>query len=103
MARAQAPAKETASQISITVQAWKENRAYVAYAPELDLSSCGDTLNQAKARLREAISLFLEEAACRGTLADILAEAGFEKQRYTYRARRILAREKIRLAVPASS
>jgi predicted RNase H-like HicB family nuclease len=47
-------------EIDFTVQVWKEGPAYVGYAPELDVSSCGDSAAQARARLREAVSLFLE-------------------------------------------
>lgn len=88
--------------ISLLVHVWKEGGAYVAHAPELDVSSCGASADQARVRLREALGLFLEEAARRGTLRDILAETGFEKHGKTYRARRILAREKVTLAVPVS-
>ncbi len=89
--------------ITFTVQVWREDGAYVAYAPELDVSSCGDSLAEARARLREAVSLFLEEASRMGTLEDILAEAGFEKHGKTYRPHRVLARQKVRLAVPVAS
>jgi hypothetical protein len=85
------------------VQVWKEGTAYIAFSPELDVSSCGVSARQAKSRLREAAALFLEEAARLGTLADILAEAGFEKRGNTYRSHRILLRETVRLAVPAAS
>lgn len=88
--------------ISFTVQVWKERGTYVAYAPDLDVSSCGNSLREAKARLREAVELFLEESARMGTLDEILAEAGFEKQGTTFRPRRILAREEVHLAVPAA-
>jgi len=40
----------------------------------------GDSAGQARSRLREAAALFLEEAASRGTLTEILAEAGFKKR-----------------------
>ena len=96
-------AKRRAKEITLIVQVWREDGAYVAYAPELDVSSCGDSLGQSKARLREAVKLFLEEAAHRGTLEGILAEAGFEKRGNSYRPRRILAKEKIRLTVPLAS
>lgn len=49
--------------LSLAVKVWKEGPTYVAYAPELDVSSCGRTASQAKSRLREAISLFVEESA----------------------------------------
>ena len=41
---------------------WKEGKAYVAYCPELDVSSCGDTVDEAQRMLKEAVTLFLEEA-----------------------------------------
>lgn len=94
--------RSRAQGIAFTVQVWKEGKAYVAYAPDLDVSSCGDTLGEAKSRLREAVGLFLEQAARMGTLQEILAEAGFEKRGATFRPRRILAHEKIHLAVPAA-
>jgi predicted RNase H-like HicB family nuclease len=103
MAKTFARTKRGTLGIHFTVQVWKENDAYVAYAPELDVSSCGESLAQAKKRLHEAVSLFLEEASRMETLEDILAEAGFEKHGNNYRTRRVLAREKVRLAVPILS
>jgi hypothetical protein len=88
--------------IALSVQVWKEGPAHVAYTPELDISSCGKTPGQAKSRLRDAVSLFIEEAACRGTLGEILEEAGFERKGKTYRPRPILARERMRLTLPAA-
>jgi len=88
--------------IMLTVQVWKEGASYVAYAPELDVSSCAKTANQAKSRLREAVSLFIEEAARMGTLEEILAEAGFERHGKTLRQRPMLVREKMRLTLPAA-
>jgi predicted RNase H-like HicB family nuclease len=89
--------------ISFTAQVWKEGATFVAYSPELDVASCGNSLAKARAALHEAVSLFLEECTRRGTLEAILSEAGFEKHGSTYRPRRILAREKLRLAVPMAS
>jgi len=47
--------------IDFTAQVWKEGATYVSYAPELDISSCADSIAQARARLREAVELFSEE------------------------------------------
>lgn len=47
------------------MRVWKEGRTYVAYAPELDVASCGRTAKKAKARLKEAVSLYIEEVAAR--------------------------------------
>ncbi len=55
--------RAAADELSLVVQVWKEGPTYVAYAPELDVSSCGRTASQAKSHLREAIALFVEESA----------------------------------------
>lgn len=57
----------------------KEEKAFVAYSPELDISSCGDTVEEAKANLKTAVRLFIEEAEKMGTLEDILAESGYQR------------------------
>jgi predicted RNase H-like HicB family nuclease len=41
----------------------KEDDAYVALCPELDIASQGDTIEEAKANLHEAIELFFEHAS----------------------------------------
>jgi predicted RNase H-like HicB family nuclease len=56
---------------------FKEGETYVAYCPELDLSSCGNSVPHAKEMLRTAIRLFLEEAEKMGTLEDILSEVHY--------------------------
>ncbi|MEI6205240.1 MAG: hypothetical protein WCP20_00525 [Desulfuromonadales bacterium] len=56
---------------------FKEGSAIVAYCPELDVSSCGDDIEQARVNLKIAVRLFMEEAQKMGTLEDILEESGF--------------------------
>jgi predicted RNase H-like HicB family nuclease len=41
----------------------KEDDIYVALCPELDVASQGDTVEEAKANLQEAIELFFEHAS----------------------------------------
>jgi predicted RNase H-like HicB family nuclease len=84
MAQSLISAKSGAREITLTVQIWREDGAYVAYAPELDVSSCGNSLRQSKARLRQAVGLFLEEAARRGTLENILATPKVATRRFVY-------------------
>jgi len=68
-------------QIKFTNQIWQEDKMFVAYTPELDVSSCGKTPELAKKNLLEAVELFLEEAKKIGSLDDILKEAGFTKDK----------------------
>ena len=63
--------------IQFTTQIVKEGRTYIAYSPELDLSSCGGSNEKALANLKTAVRLFLEEAGKLGTLDRILQEAGY--------------------------
>ena len=64
-------------QIKFTSHIFKEGEAFVSFCPELGVSSCGDTLEEARRRLVEAVRLFLEESQRMGTLEDILREEGF--------------------------
>jgi predicted RNase H-like HicB family nuclease len=63
---------------------FKEDETYVAYCPELDVSSCGNNVEQAKEMLKTAVRLFLEEAEKMGTIGDILEEAKYKKDSKGY-------------------
>jgi len=65
--------------IEFDVIIFKEDEAYVAYCPELDISSCGNTVEHAKEMLKTAVRLFIEEAEKIGTLQDILEEANYKR------------------------
>lgn len=65
--------------IAYTVHTFKEGETYVAYVPELDLSSCGATTDDAQRNIREAVQGFLETSTAMGTLDEILEEAGYQK------------------------
>ena len=41
----------------------REHEGYVALCPELDVASQGDTIEEARANLREALELFLQTAS----------------------------------------
>lgn len=65
--------------IDYDVIVFKEEETYVAYCPELDISSCGNTVEHAKEMLKTAVRLFLEEAKKMGTLEDILEESRYKR------------------------
>lgn len=64
--------------IDFTGEIFKEEGAYVSYCPELDLSSCGKSIDEAKDNLLKATKLFIEEAQKMGTLKSILEESGYD-------------------------
>ena len=66
--------------LPLTIKVFKDGSSkespFVAYNPELDVSSCGRTEEEAKEMLEEAISLTISGAVEDGTLNQLLAEAG---------------------------
>ena len=86
-------------QISCTVHTFREGKAFVAYVPELDLSSCGATEEEARKNIRDAILGFLETSAEMGTLTDILEEAGYERDGETWRAPEFVSLDRLTMSV----
>jgi predicted RNase H-like HicB family nuclease len=41
----------------------KRRRGFVAFCPEIDISSRGDTIEEARSNLQEALDLFFESAS----------------------------------------
>jgi len=67
--------------VKVTEEIWKEGNLYVSYCPELDIASCGESVEESKKNLKEVISINFEECQKMGTLNQLLQEAGFtEKQ-----------------------
>ena len=69
---------EARMKLKLTEELWKEGNMYVSYCPELDIASCGETVDQAKKNLKEVILINLEEAQKLGTLDSLLQDAGFD-------------------------
>ena len=67
--------------IEFDIIVFKEENAFIGYCPGLDISSCGNTIDQARLNLKTAVRLFLEEAEKMGTLEDILEETNYRKDR----------------------
>ena len=63
----------------LTEEIWKEGNMYVAHCPELDISSCGENIQQAKKNLLETIFINIEETKKLGTFDKFLEECGLEK------------------------
>jgi predicted RNase H-like HicB family nuclease len=65
--------------IDYDVIVFKEEETYIAYCPELDISSYGKTVEHSKEMLKSAVRLFIEEAEKMGTLRNILEESKYKK------------------------
>ncbi|MDF5732072.1 MAG: hypothetical protein PUP92_29740 [Rhizonema sp. PD38] len=66
--------------IDYTVQIWKEDSQFVAHAMPIDVMSSGQTPEEARIALDEAVNLFLVTAGDMGTLEEILQETGYKLQ-----------------------
>ena len=63
----------------IPVMFFGEDDKVIAYSPAIDLSTCGNTEEQARKRFAEASAIFFDEIAEMGTLEDVLTECGWRK------------------------
>lgn len=80
-------------QIVYRAEFFKEGDLYVALAPELNVSSFGETLDGAKQSIREAVEAFVEECERMGTLEEVMEEAGFLKKNGQWFPRQPVAAE----------
>ncbi|MFH1030088.1 MAG: type II toxin-antitoxin system HicB family antitoxin [bacterium] len=84
--------------IQFNIEIWKEGDMYVAYVPQLDISSCGKTVKVAKTNVCEAVEIFLDETKKMGTFNEVLEEAGFSC-RNGWKAPKIISCEQVKVAV----
>ena len=84
--------------ISLEIKVFKDGDAYVALCPELNVSSFGDDIENAKVSLREALEAFLEECEAMGTLQEVLEDAGFVKEKESWILEEPVIKEKIALS-----
>ena len=79
--------------IETTTRVWREGKVYIAHALPLDVSSAGDTPENAKRALNEAVELFIATARQNGTLQDVLEECGYMLQDGNWVAPQIVAQD----------
>jgi len=84
--------------IIIRSEFFREGDVYVGICPDLDVSSFGETIEEARQSLREALKAFLEECETMGTLHDVLEEAGFIHQDMSWLPRQPVAAELLSVA-----
>lgn len=70
--------------LRLTGEVWREGNMYTAYCRELDLASCGHAVEEAWQNLHQVFEIFLEETSKKGTLQELLEEAGLISQGGTF-------------------
>ena len=90
--------KTTVQNLTFTVQVFKEGKNFVSYNPELKVASCGKSIDEAKNKLKEAISGFLKSAKEMNTLEEIMEEAGFSYKKHQWLTPDLLVMDRLSLA-----
>ena len=85
--------------IEYTVNIWKEWKQFIAHAMPLDVMSSGQTPEEARKALDEAVHLFLGTALDTGKLDEVLEEAGYEFREGNWEGPSWVATEKHSTAV----
>ncbi|HCB35772.1 MAG: hypothetical protein A2W52_02990 [Candidatus Taylorbacteria bacterium RIFCSPHIGHO2_02_49_25] len=85
--------------LTFTAQIFREGRQYVSFNPELRVASCGKTADIAKENLKDAIRGFLLSAHKKGTLHDILEDAGFVRRKNSWRDPDLISFDRVTVSV----
>jgi predicted RNase H-like HicB family nuclease len=65
---------------AIPIVYFDEGSVIIAHCVPLDVSSCGNDLEEARRNIRDAVAGFIETCEEMGTLEEVLEESGFVKQ-----------------------
>lgn len=63
--------------IKIKARIFREGDIYTVLCPSLNVSSYGETIEEARQSIIEAVEAFIEECVAMGTLYDVIEESGF--------------------------
>lgn len=88
-------------QFNLQISFLKEGKRFIAYSPALDLSTSGKTLEEAGKHFTEASAIFFEELVRTGTVADVLGELGWQKEKKEWRSPMIVSQSSETIRVPA--
>jgi predicted RNase H-like HicB family nuclease len=65
---------------SLPVTILKEDGAFIAYSPAIDVSTVGESFEEAQNRFKEMAEIFFEELIEKGTLEKALTELGWRRK-----------------------
>jgi hypothetical protein len=82
-----------AERIVYRAEFFQEGGLYVSLAPELNVSSFGDTLDEARLFLQEPVEVFAEACQTMGTFDEVRGESGFTKRGDSWLPRQLVAAE----------
>lgn len=65
--------------VKLTVNFFRERNKFIAYSPALDISTCGDSFEEAKKNFEELVEIFIDDLIKMKTLNSVLTECGWRK------------------------
>lgn len=83
------------TKVMYKTEIFAEGDCYVGLCRELDVSSFGDTPEEASSSLQEAVEAYLKGCENLGTLDDVMVDSGFEKENDVWRLRERIVEEKV--------
>lgn len=86
--------------IDYMVQLWREGEQYLAHAMPLDVMTSGDSPQDARRALAEAVHLFLVTARDHGTLSEVLQDCGYTESNGEWQSPDWVGIESQSLAIP---
>ncbi len=92
--------KKTYFSFNLQTSFLREGDKFIAYAPALDLSTSGDTYEQAKKRFKEVVEIFFEEILNKGTLNEVLEDLGWKKINAQWQPPLVVGQESRTINVP---
>ena len=85
--------------LTYNAEYFREEDVYVGLCPELDVSSFGEDIEEAKLSLQEAVLAFVEMCEEMGTLEEVLEEAGFLKDEDVWYPREPIMEERVAVSL----
>lgn len=95
--------KNLAIKFALPVSILKEGDSFIAYTPALDLSTAGDTFEDAQKNFSEAVNIFFEELAEMGTISEVLEGLGWQKQNNTFMPPVVIANQTESFSIPLAN
>ena len=86
--------------IDLSVLITKQDKAFVAYSPALDISTSGKSEKEVKVRFQELIGIFFKEIIEAGTVNEVLSELGWKKGQKSWTPPKVVSATSIGFNIP---
>ena len=88
---------------SLPVTIFREGEAFVAYTPALDISSVGNTEEEARRMFVEAVGTLFEELVDMGTIESVLKDLGWTKAQGSFHPPTVVEHSFMSVQLPSAA